>query len=456
MKCSCCGKDNPESLRFCQDCGTKLVAPNAAPLSAPAASVGAGAPPLPAVPGVPALPPLTSGFGGTAILSPARSVPSRSVPPAGSVSERPSQNPARLRPEAPTFEFGPRAVPPHHRVCGRCGQEVPGTCAFCPECGAGLERRSGPLEAAADSVAPPNAPSHRRCTACGAEIGPNMPYCQGCGSRATDNAAPPPSAPTERHTSLPAAPRLIPSEPAAPPTVRNSGELHTPAASSDTESARLVIIGQDGTPGRAFALNSGTTDIGRLEGDVLLGGDPFVCPRHARIVREGGMFGLVDLQSVNGIYVRLRQAVPLLSGDMLLVGLQVLQFEILSGSESGFGPAVERGTALFGTPAGPRCARLVERTVEGVPRNVYVLGREETILGREVGDIVLSSDPFMSRRHAAISQSPQVGTFALRDLGSSNGTFLRVRGRSELEPGDHLRIGQHLFRLDVDNGQATR
>ena len=114
---------------------------------------------------------------------------------------------------------------------------------------------------------------------------------------------------------------------------------------------------------------------------------------------------------------------------------------------------MERGTQLFGSPAAPRFARLCQRTVEGVTRDVFYLSRNETIVGRESGDIVFTTDPFMSRQHAVIARDPNDNTFSVRDLGSSNGTYLAIRGDFPLENGDHIRIGQHLFRLEVDPGQ---
>jgi hypothetical protein len=44
---------------------------------------------------------------------------------------------------------------------------------------------------------------------------------------------------------------------------------------------------------------------------------------------------------------------------------------------------------------------------------------------------------------------------ALVDLGSSNGSFLRIRDEIELVPSDHFRVGQQLFRVDFDN-ETTR
>jgi pSer/pThr/pTyr-binding forkhead associated (FHA) protein len=103
---------------------------------------------------------------------------------------------------------------------------------------------------------------------------------------------------------------------------------------------------------------------------------------------------------------------------------------------------------VFGTPAAPRYARLAQRTVEGATRDVYYITREQTVLGRESGDIVFSADPFMSRRHAMVARTG-FDRFSLRDLDSSNGTYVAVRGEREVDHGDYIRVGQHLFRLDV-------
>ena len=135
---------------------------------------------------------------------------------------------------------------------------------------------------------------------------------------------------------------------------------------------------------------------------------------------------------------------------MILLGQQVLRFEIVKDAEAGFGAASEQGTLLFGTPAAPRYARLSQRTTEGVSCDVFHVRKPETVLGRESGDVVFPDDPFMSRRHAAVRTTESAPrTFKLVDLGSSNGTFLRVRGEVTLSHGDEIRVGQQLLRLDL-------
>jgi pSer/pThr/pTyr-binding forkhead associated (FHA) protein len=212
------------------------------------------------------------------------------------------------------------------------------------------------------------------------------------------------------------------------------------------------------------------SDIGRTEGSIVLAEDSYVSPRHARIALREGSYFLRDLDSTNGVFLRIpfsaggssggdvsvNSEQPLGDQELFLVGQQVLRFEVVKHAEEGFGVASENGTLLFGTPAAPRYARLTLRTVEGVARDVFHLRKTETIIGRELGDIVFTDDPFLSRRHAAVrvyaSANNERGPhrFALADLGSSNGTFLQIREEVRLRHGAHFRVGQQLFRFDAN------
>lgn len=217
--------------------------------------------------------------------------------------------------------------------------------------------------------------------------------------------------------------------------------------------AQLVVILRDGTEGGVYPLTAAATAIGGSEGDIVLRDDPYLAPLHARIERRGDTFVLQDLGSTNGVYARLRDPEALCDADMILIGQQVLRFEMISEAHRQVGPAQQNGTMVFGTPEAPRLARLVQFTTEGRERDVYYLYREETVLGREQADIVFSDDPFLSRRHAAIDVEGE--TFTLRDLGSSNGTYLRRRGEFTLRPGEQFRLGRHLLRFDLATGGAA-
>ena len=308
--------------------------------------------------------------------------------------------------------------------CPRCGANSEPGMRFCRECGCNLEQAaSRPAPPAAQApVARSSAPLS--CARCGSEREPDALFCRYCGASFKE------SGPLNGFTP--------PQSPAAAPAV-NMG-LAAP---------RLVTLLKDGSEGRSIPLTDKDQDIGGAEGDITFPDDPYLSPRHARIACRADTYSVRDLDSVNGVYVRLREDAELRDRDMMLVGQQVLRFELLADGELPLGPGFQRGVMVFGTPESARFARLIQYTTEGVARDVHYLFRDETIIGRENGDIVFTDDPFLSRRHAALRVDHAGRRFTLHDLGSSNGTALRIRGEHVLKDGDQFRIGRHLFRFEA-------
>lgn len=264
----------------------------------------------------------------------------------------------------------------------------------------------------------------RTCARCQG-VGDGGAFCKFCGAAYDGPAGIPDDGPTTTNTT--------PKSPLAP----------------SVGAARLVSIRKDGSDGQTFTLHGEHNDIGRTEGEIVLPEDAYLSPRHARVSRDGNGFILKDLASVNGIYLRLTEAVELRDGDRILVGQQVLRLELLDDSELSLGPARVKGVLAFGTPEVPRFARLVQYTTEGVGRDVHYLYRDETVLGRETGDIVFTDDPFLSRRHAVLVADRGTKRVTLRDLGSANGTSVRLRGERQIRNGQQFRLGRHLFRFDA-------
>ena len=97
--------------------------------------------------------------------------------------------------------------------------------------------------------------------------------------------------------------------------------------------------------------------------------------------------------------------------------------------------------------------------VDGPARGqLFALGAEETLIGREPGNHILLVDPSVSRRHCAIEREAPA-RFRLRDLSSRNGTFVRDLPVQEhvLEHGDQIRLGDSvlLFLLE-EEAEAER
>jgi len=82
-------------------------------------------------------------------------------------------------------------------------------------------------------------------------------------------------------------------------------------------------------------------------------------------------------------------------------------------------------------------------------KNRTVDAARTVAIGRgESNDVVLDKDSLVSRRHALIEQKGD--SFTIRDLGSTNGTYvngnpLREKEERTLKPGDVIRTGNTEF-----------
>ncbi|MFK7988050.1 MAG: FHA domain-containing protein [Sandaracinaceae bacterium] len=346
---------------------------------------------------------------------------------------------------------------PHMRFCNSCGYQLRNESAAAanrpPETRDSAS--ASDLKASSDGSAGGQGTVCWRCYGVG-DAGAE--FCKFCGARYSDapsaRAAEPSPPRVETPMAAPIPATGAPVERAVVEAARRPLEDPRPRGGDARQLGLLISILKDGTDGRSYTIHDEVTDIGREEGQVVLRDDPYLSPRHARLTTRNGVAMLRDLDSVNGIYIRLREPVDLADGDMVLLGQQVLRFEQLSEMELPLGPATQHGVMVFGTPEVQRIARLVQYTTEGVGRDVHYLYRDETVIGREQGDLVFTDDPFMSRRHAAVTVDRASRRFVLRDLGSSNGTAVRFRGERTLKPGDQFRVGRHLFRFEIGRGDA--
>jgi hypothetical protein len=67
--------------------------------------------------------------------------------------------------------------------------------------------------------------------------------------------------------------------------------------------------------------------IGRTEGSITFPHDSFLSSSHARIVKRGPDFLLIDEASSNGTFIKVKSETKLEPGDVILVGGQLLRFE---------------------------------------------------------------------------------------------------------------------------------
>jgi len=207
----------------------------------------------------------------------------------------------------------------------------------------------------------------------------------------------------------------------------------------------LISINEDSSDGVRIPLKLNETILGR-SGDSRFPSDAFLSPRHCRLLVEGRQLFIEDLDSLNGTFIRPRGEVRLQPGDSFLAGRQLLRFERFEQVVSSKARSVD-GTRYMGSPSSGGDFKLVQIGVGNITQNVYCLPEGGASFGRETGDIVFNRDRFMSGRHGQIYPRED-GNYYLLDLNSSNGTWVKLTGKTRLSHGDLIFLGQQLFRIE--------
>jgi ABC transport system ATP-binding/permease protein len=75
-------------------------------------------------------------------------------------------------------------------------------------------------------------------------------------------------------------------------------------------------------------------------------------------------------------------------------------------------------------------------------------------IGREPGNEIRIGDKGVSRQHARVILHN--GLLWVQDMGSRNGVFVnevRVQNQGQANVGDTVRVGVHVFRIDLESGE---
>jgi pSer/pThr/pTyr-binding forkhead associated (FHA) protein len=94
---------------------------------------------------------------------------------------------------------------------------------------------------------------------------------------------------------------------------------------------------------------------------------------------------------------------------------------------------------------------VIEESLEGgAGGRVFVRGGPSVTIGRAGCAVNLGEDSHLSQTHAEIVVEPD-GSARLRDLGSSNGTYVKIPAHAEreLRDGDSVRMGREVLRVVV-------
>jgi pSer/pThr/pTyr-binding forkhead associated (FHA) protein len=433
--CNRCGKENQDHYKFCLGCGAELAtgptgdeAGNVGTMKTMMADSGQRSAPSPTPPGgvphtrlpgvgaapsgpLPGMSPMGGGMsaqrapspqygnpGSGGVRAPAGPPPGvggpgqfgGAMPAPGAVPASPMggvpTGPASYGSRAPSPAWGapPAAAPGHNPGPGMGGAAMPST---------------GP----------------RKCPHCGSDVPPNFKFCGVCGQSLGPTTAAPSYAPSP-----------------------GFGGGASPQA-MQVPRATLTLIRPDGSEGGTFPLRDGDNPIGRDHG-AIFENDGYLSPTHCEIMVHGNGATVRDLDSLNGVFVRMTGEEEIQPGQVIRMGQELLRFDLIEPPTP-----LEDGTEVMGSPNPGYWGKITVIIGNAVDGSAYPLLGDSVTLGRERGDINFPDDGYVSGLHARLST--RGGKVYLADLGSSNGTFLRVQAERKLGNDSFVLLGQQLFKL---------
>ncbi len=223
-----------------------------------------------------------------------------------------------------------------------------------------------------------------------------------------------------------------------------SVEVPVPVATAPN--FRLQLVPKDGSAGAEYPVQSELAIGVSTEGTLVVSDDLHstslsLC---ARVFVQFRSLFVEERSSVGeGIFIRLASPYVLEHQDIFLVGQQVFRYEEKPEASSAL---TDLGAGLAEIDlAATDAAELVRTDAAGNPTGRYPLNAAEIQIGRTRGTYVFPDDNLMSRAHVRISQRGE--DFLLEDVGSRNGTFVKVRGNTPLPLGSALLIAGQLLRV---------
>jgi hypothetical protein len=260
----------------------------------------------------------------------------------------------------------------------------------------------------------PAAPPVPDCEHCGAPVPFSNSFCGACGQ------------PNQHHT----------------PTIP------MPQAALKAESVgSLALIDDNGAESIQFPLIAGENRIGSGKTCQLrFPDDGFLANLHCAVDAGPDKCSLRPVDDCNGVYLRITTPVEVHHGDVMRVGQEVLRFERLDRLQPEIGLDGQLEAVGWPVPRGV-WGRLCQVGLQRQVANAYLLANPDVFLGRERGDILFPKDGFVSGSHAVLSD--RNGRAFLKDLGSSNGTFIRVKQQTPLRNGDLFLLGRNLLRVHI-------
>jgi pSer/pThr/pTyr-binding forkhead associated (FHA) protein len=224
-----------------------------------------------------------------------------------------------------------------------------------------------------------------------------------------------------------------------------------------------LIMRRGPTPGAVFELREDEITIGRGSKNDIIIRDNEVSREHARLVRHGDSYELVDLNSSNGTFINGQRVVTrwMLRPGMILelgdtITIEIEQFDPITIPTTPLKSTSEAlsSAELLAQQAGAVLYRCLVITGGAAVETIYRLDGPQLTVGRDLANDIIIQEPEVSRFHMRLRQDGD--GYLIEDLNSTNGTFVngqRLTGPRLLRIDDTIALGMlvHLeYRLKAE------
>jgi hypothetical protein len=300
--------------------------------------------------------------------------------------------------------------------CSKCGASIQIKDKFCASCGQPITLALSRDDVIDAGVVCPkcdtyNEPGARICASCGQSLSGLTGYLQPV--MATD--IPPPKASSQK-------------------TAEPAFQL------------RLL----SGDPPRTHPLGESCT-LGRAQGTLTIGNDPFLAPEHLFIKRVDGQVQAEDLNTKNGSYLRVRSRSAIRVGSEFISGRSRFSLLGVGGPTMDVRIKASRDTRAYGSPIPKQLfvalqLKHVNQNKQAVAGSVILRHGPMVSVGREDCDWNVD-DSAMAARQFEIHISSE-GLVHLVEADSSQGVYVKMEQPTMVQDKDEMMIGDQILRIE--------
>jgi len=208
-------------------------------------------------------------------------------------------------------------------------------------------------------------------------------------------------------------------------------------------SARLVVPGHyllEDACDVSLDVTVGTSLLLGRESGSVLADDPYVDAQHTELTFRPDGVVVDDLDSTNGVFLRVRGSMTLRSGDEFRIGEQLMAWTALKRApKNGKAPAL-------GSPDPGYWGRIDVLLGPTTIAASYPIDDFEVGFGQTEGHVQFPDDPFVADLHCRIVKEDRGAS--IEDCGGTHGTWVRLRSGDVVPYGAELMVGHTLLRID--------